>query len=280
MDNETNGGMSLWNGGPSQGSSLAIEVEKSRAVTEVQAALVIAKRFPRDEFEAHTRIMKACERSSLAKAALYSYPRGGQTVTGPSIRLAEVLAQNWGNMETDVVILETLEDRTKCVAVCWDLQTNYRNKVPFEVPHEIQLKNGSMKKLTDPRDIREHIDNIGARKKRQAIIGVIPGDVVADAIDRCRKVVALGDKNDPLDARIKRVLLAFKELGVTQQMLELKLEHSMDIATQDDLVELQGIYNALKDGASRDEFFDMKPASAPLDSMKSILNKEDLKPKK
>ena len=54
--------------------------------------MVIAKKFPRNETLAISRIMQACERLSLAESSLYAYPRGGTTVSGPSIRLAEALA--------------------------------------------------------------------------------------------------------------------------------------------------------------------------------------------
>src|SRR6185295_15732166 len=67
----------------------------SRQAQEVQAAMVMAKQFPRDEIRAWDRIMKACERPKLAEESQYSFPKGGANVSGPSIRLAEVLAQNW-----------------------------------------------------------------------------------------------------------------------------------------------------------------------------------------
>ena len=71
---------------PAQQRSQGVEaVESARAVQEVQASLIIAKKFPRDQNEAYTRIMTACQRPSLAKDALYAYPRGGQMVTGPSL---------------------------------------------------------------------------------------------------------------------------------------------------------------------------------------------------
>ena len=75
------------------------EVEKSRAIAEAQAAMVIAKQFPRNEIKALDRILNACARPGLAEAALYTYSRGGTEITGPSIRLAEALAQNWGNIQ-------------------------------------------------------------------------------------------------------------------------------------------------------------------------------------
>ncbi len=41
--------------------------------------------------------MNACQRPpTLAQSAVYSYGRGGSSVTGPSIRLAEALSSKLG----------------------------------------------------------------------------------------------------------------------------------------------------------------------------------------
>lgn len=53
------------------------EMMISRQAQEVQGAMVIAKRFPRDEVESFNRIMQSCKRKSLAESAMYEYPRGG-----------------------------------------------------------------------------------------------------------------------------------------------------------------------------------------------------------
>lgn len=58
--------------------------DAARSVAEVQAALMIARMNPRDQRVSMDRIINACTRSSLAESAIYSYPRGGQSVTGPS----------------------------------------------------------------------------------------------------------------------------------------------------------------------------------------------------
>src|ERR1700733_13938956 len=74
-------------------------VEQSRVMHEVQAAFIIAKKFPRNESDVFSRIIKACERPFLAEQAIYTYPKGGKNVEGCSIRLAEVLLQCWGNSD-------------------------------------------------------------------------------------------------------------------------------------------------------------------------------------
>ena len=52
-------------------TSAAAQMMVSRQAQEVQAAMVVAKRFPRDEVLAMDRILKACQRTSLAAAAVY-----------------------------------------------------------------------------------------------------------------------------------------------------------------------------------------------------------------
>src|SRR5690606_5467319 len=83
-----------------------VETASQREIAEVQAAMAIAKRFPRDPIAAMDRILQACTRPTLAEGALYSYSRGGSEVSGPSIRLAEVAAQSWGNIQFGIRELE------------------------------------------------------------------------------------------------------------------------------------------------------------------------------
>lgn len=80
-------------------SNAIADTSQQREIAEVQGAMVIAKRFPRNPIEAMDRILQACTRPTLAEGALYSYSRGGSDITGPSIRLAEVAAQAWGNVQ-------------------------------------------------------------------------------------------------------------------------------------------------------------------------------------
>ena len=92
------------------------EMMISRQAQEVQAAMVIAKKFPRDEYEATEKIKRTCQRSTLAEQAIYSYPRGGQNVSGPSIRLAEALAQNWGNIDYGIIELGQKDGKSEMMA--------------------------------------------------------------------------------------------------------------------------------------------------------------------
>ena len=162
------------------------EMMVSRQTQEVQAAMVIAKRFPRNETQSYNRIMRACQRKKLAETAMYEYPRGGTKVTGPSIRLAEAMAQNWGNIDFGIVELEQKAGESQVMAYAWDLETNTRQTKIFSVPHIRSTKKGNIP-LTDPRDIYELVANQGARRLRACILGVIPGDGVDAALEECNK---------------------------------------------------------------------------------------------
>lgn len=238
-----------------------VDAQMSRAVAEVQAAMTIAKRFPRDENESFARIMRACSRKSLAESSMYSYPRGGQTVTGPSIRLAEVLAQNWGNIDSGIVELEQRPGESVVMAYAWDLETNTRNVKTFTVKHERSAR-GGVSKLTDPRDIYEMTANQGARRLRACILGVIPGDVVEEAVRACEKTLA-GDTKEPLADRLRRVVAAFSEQGVTVAMLEARLGHVIGAAGEVELVALRKIYTSLRDGMAKPgDFFAVEKTDA------------------
>ena len=72
-----------------------VRVEQTRAMTEVQGMMLLAKQFPRDEMQAFQKAMLACQRPEFAEKATYSYARSSETISGPSIRLAEELARCW-----------------------------------------------------------------------------------------------------------------------------------------------------------------------------------------
>jgi len=238
-----------------------VPVEQHRAVQEVQAAMIIAKKFPRDQHAAYGRIMAACERPVLAAAASYDYPKGKTMVTGPTIRLAEVMAQNWGNMEFGIKELSQQGGESEVQAFAWDLETNVRQSKTFKVPHKMKA-GGSFKNLIDPRDIYEHVANMGARRLRACILGVIPGDIVDAAVVKCDETLAKGDGRS-LEDMIRAMLEKFKEIEISQELIEKRLQHKTSAIVRSQLVELGKIYNSIKDGMSkRSDWFGV-PVSQP-----------------
>ncbi len=235
------------------------QIEISRAVQEVQGAILVAQQCPRDEVRATKRIMDAAKRKSLAESAIYAYPRGGQIIKGPSIRSAETIAKYWGNIDCGIKELsqDNKNHTSEVMAYAWDLETNTRESKTFKVPHT-RITRGISKTLTDPRDIYELVANQGARRLRACILGVIPADIVEDFIAECEKTMA-GDNTKPLKERIKDMIKAFEELGITQDMIEKRLGCRADSFIEKQLIDLRAIYKSLKDNFGKiSDFFETK----------------------
>ncbi len=238
------------------------EVEKTRALQEVQAAIFMARQFPRDEFRAQKKIMEAAKRLSMAEKAIYCFPRGGQQVKGASIRTAETIAKYWGNLSYGIKELsQNQSDHTsEMMAYCWDLESNVRVERIFKVRHIRDTKGGS-KLLTDQRDIYEKTANDGARRLRAAILEVLPADIVEDFLQACEKTME-GSSDKPLKERISAMLKAFEDFGVTQEMIEQRIGTRAENFVVKNVVDLGSIYNSIKNNfAPVEQYFDMPNAA-------------------
>ncbi|MFS0819641.1 hypothetical protein ABC382_22490 [Lysinibacillus sp. 1P01SD] len=257
-----------------QQQSVLAQSSVSREMEEVKGAIFLAKQFPRNYFEAEKRILDACKRPSLAETAMYTYNRGSTKVEGPSIRLAEVLAQNWGNLSYGIQELEQRNGESVAKAYCWDLETNVRQEKTFTVKHSLKTRQG-LKQLTDPRDIYEKVANDGARRVRACILSVIPGDVVEMAIEQCRQTLT-GNSDKPLKDRVSAALNHFKEkYGVTQEMIEDRFGYAASSFSEFDLVQLTSIRNSLKDKMSTvEDWFNKDIGKQQTSGLAADFNKE------
>ena len=233
---------------PQSGNQALVEVEQQRALTEVQGAIILAKRFPRNQIEAMDRIIVACQRPGLAEQAVYEYARGGSAISGPSIRLAEAIAQNWGNLQFGIKELEQRNGESTVEAFCWDMETNVRQVKTFQVKHERWTRAAGRKKLEDPRDIYEQTANQGARRLRACILGIIPSDVIDSAVTECENT--LKAKADTSETALKKLVDAFADFKVTKEQIEKRIQRRLDTITPAQLIQLRKIYNSLKDGMS------------------------------
>lgn len=238
-----------------------LAVSAAREAQAVLGMIMAAKRFPRDKFTALNNILDSCQRFTLAEKAEYAFPRGNQTVKGPSIRLAEVIAQAWGNLDFGVVELERRDGESIMQAYCWDLETNVRRSQNFNVAHSRDVNVGGKKvkkPLTDERDIYEMTANQGSRRVRSCILSVIPGDVTEKAQEMCHRVIAAGKSGKTKNDRILDLVRAFDKNGVPQSAIEKRLGHKMDHCTEEEIADLVAIGNSIHDGASkRTDWFDL-----------------------
>jgi hypothetical protein len=228
------------------GGALA-QSDQQRSIAEVQAAMMIARMNPRDPIAAMDRILNACTRPTLADAAVYTYSRGGSDVSGPSIRLAEAMAQAWGNMQFGIRELDQRNGESTVQAFAWDVETNTRREVTFQVPHLRYTRQGS-KRLEDPRDIYEMVANQGARRLRACILAIIPGDVTEAAVTQCEATMTT--KADTGADAMHKMVEAFASFGVSKEQIEKRIQRRLDAIQPAQVVSLKKVYASLRDGMS------------------------------
>lgn len=240
-----------------QGDAAAV----ARATQEIQAALVIAQRFPRDEIKARAKILQACQRKELAESAEYEYSRGGTRITGPTVDLLRAIANRWGNIRYGWTEVERRDGISSVRCFAWDMQTNGQAERTFSVKHWRDTQAGGYA-LTDERDIYELMANQAARRVRACLEEVIDADIVDCAVTQCRSTLKTGEKT-PLQDRAAQMVVAFKEFGVTQGMIEQKLGNKLDAVSENQIASLRRIFKALKDGVGRTEDYFKPETSKP-----------------
>lgn len=237
----------------------------ARATQEVQAALVIAQRFPRDEVKARARILQACQRKGLAEVSEYEYSRGGSKITGPSIDLLRAIASRWGHLRWGWAEVERRPagvepyGQSMVRTYCWDMQSGAYAERTFSVSHWRDTQSGGYA-LDDDRDIYELLANMAARRVRACMEEVIDSDIVTDAVDQCRVTLRSGEK-EPMKARATKMVLAYVEFGVTQEMIEQRIQQKLESMSEIQYASLRRIYKSLKDGIGKAEDF-FKPIAA------------------
>ena len=232
------------------GVNLGAVAEQHRAIAEVQAALTVAAARPRDEQRAVERIATACQRASLAELAEYSYSRGGTEITGPTIDLLTCIANCWGNIQFGFRELSQTNGESTVEAFAWDLETNSKRSVVFQVPHvRVTNKGTTRTALTDPRDVYELVANYAQRRVRACLEAIVPVDVVEEAVNQCRET--LKAKTPVTPETIKKLVDAFLPLGVTAEHISLRLSRRLDTMTPAQYLQMRRIWKSLKDGMSR-----------------------------
>jgi hypothetical protein len=229
-------------------------VEQSRAVAQVQAAVISAQQCPRDVPSAMAEMRESCQMRRLAEKAFYRFPRGGQQVSGESVHLARELARCWRNIDYGLVELrrDDAYGQSEMMAFAWDLQHNTRNSSSFIVPHTRGKKD---QPLVEARDIYENNANNGARRVREAIFAVLPRWFIDEAVEICTKTLENGG-GIPLATRITNAVEKFADMRISVDQLETKVGLPTGRWTAVDLAQLTVIFGSLTRGEVRaeDEF--------------------------
>lgn len=242
-------------------SAIALaEQAKATALARYQMAMMR----PRDPETVRTRLLSECRRPSLAKAAVYEIPRGGATVRGPSIRLAEAAMRALGNVAVEsVVVAETNDLRTVRVTVT-DIETNMSiatDTVVRLTAERRRLRDGQtvldtrinsegkpvyLVAVSDAEQIQQQAAAV-SKAMRGAVFRLLPGGLLDEAIEICKETARKGTEADA-DQQRRKMIDAWASFGVEPHELAQYLGHPLAQATTDEVDGLRRNFVAIKDG--------------------------------
>lgn len=254
----------------------------TRARSEIEAAYVMAKRFPRDYDEVRDRVLRACKRPTFAddKSVIYSRPvSGSKSITGAGIRLAEELARSLGNIQARTEIVDEDSERLVLRAVAVDLETNMRQEQDVVIVKTIERKTprkgqtvigqrensyGDTVYLVEASADETYVKTnaMASKALRNVLLRLAPADLVSEALEAIRETRKDQAAKDP-DAYRKKILDGFALLNVTPKQVADYLGHPVAQSSPAELEGLRTVWQSVKTGeATWADLMEAKGAAA------------------
>lgn len=230
---------------PSPAQLVASLDRAERANIDIQVST--AKQYPRSISRcANNAVAIATMDKDTAQSCGYALPRGGKPITGPSVHLAKIIAQQYGNLRAEAKVVEITDKQVVSRGTAWDLENNYA--VSFEVRRSIVGKNGN-RFSDDMITVTGNAANSIAY--RNAIFGIVPKSITDKAYKAAQHLIT-GDLSDE-EKLIKRRGGAIKHFidtyGITEEeVIKLCGKHTVNQIQADEIALLLGFAQSLKDG--------------------------------
>ncbi len=216
-----------------------------RANIDIQVST--AKQYPRSISRcANNAVAIATMDKETAQSCGYALPRGGKPITGPSVHLAKIIAQQYGNLRAEAKVVEITDRQVVSRGTAWDLENNYA--VSFEVRRSIVGKGGN-RYSDDMITVTGNAANSIAY--RNAIFGIVPKSITDKAYKAAQHMIT-GDLSSE-EKLIKRRDGAIKHFidtyGITEEeVIKLCGKHTANQIQADEIALLLGFAQSLKDG--------------------------------
>lgn len=236
----------------------------AQARAQIEARYIVAMRNPRDWDNVRAKLLKDCSRPGFAEVARYSKPVGRDKIEGPSIRFAEAALRCMGNVVPEsFVVWDDEEKRVVRVSVT-DIESNltYSQDVVIAKTVERQKLADGQQALSQRMNsynkivytVRATEDDLLNKQNAQVSkalrtqsIRLLPGDILAECMEKVMEVQRNRDSQDP-DAARKKLLDAFQRINVMPSHLAEYLGHDTTQVVPAELAELRAIFAAISDG--------------------------------
>jgi hypothetical protein len=249
---------------------------------EVQAITAVRVQVARDLDLIEQRVLAECrwESDKLVYSWTVNNKRAKEKslIEGPSIKLAMILARNWGNCSTEVRVVD--ESKTH-----WTFQANFYDfELGFSTSRLYRQRKPSGGKGAYSADRQEDIEyQIGQSKAvRNVTINAIPAGLTAKAMaaakERVKAEVAadLKKAGGPKE-RLRRTETAFRKWSVDLAHIEKRIGKPSSDWGPDEYQQIGAIYSAITDGTTsvQAEFFDDEDASDATDDVAAAIEAPD-----
>jgi hypothetical protein len=223
-----------------------LEVFEAQERASIDSQVATAKRYPRNLKQVRNNsIAIACMDKGTAESCRYAKPIGGRNITGPSVHLARIICQQYGNVRVQQRIKQVTDKTIVAEAVAFDMETNYA--VCVEARRSILDKYGARYKESV---IETNAMAILAVAERNAIFKVVPKAIIDAVYDEAFKLVNgdLSDNAKLLLARDKAIGSFADEYGATEaEVIECLGLKTKEAIKAEHIADLRGFFQAIKD---------------------------------
>lgn len=237
----------------------AIEAIEATQRAEYDIQIATAKKYPRDLVKVKNNALAIITMDKqIAESCRYALPRDGKSISGPSVHLARILSQQYGNLRADSRVKQITNNQIISEAICFDLETNYAVKV--EVRKSIVGKRGRYS--DDMIVVTGNAAN--AIAFRNAVFSVIPKGLTDICYKKSMEVITgdLSDETKLIQARTKSIKYFIETYTCTENdiLLILGLKAITQIKAEH-IADLRGLMQSLIDGDTTPEqtFKSLKP---------------------
>ena len=258
--------------------SYDIEAMEAGQRAEYDIQIATAKKYPRNlsKVKENCIAIVTMDRPT-AESCRYALPRAGKSLIGPSVHLARIIAQQYGNIRVDARIKQITNTQIISEAVAFDLETNYAVKV--EIRRSIlnrlgQRFNEDMVVVTG--------NAANAISFRNAVLAVVPRGLTNSCFDASVKFLTgdLSTEQKLIKERNRILELMKKNYKITEEQILTAIGlRSINQVKPEQIADLIALGQSIKDGDSTVEEIFIKPEG---ESVEEELNKkkEAIKTKK
>lgn len=242
----------------------ATQALTAKATADINARWMIAMHRPREMNDVRVALLHECRRPNFAKAAIFAVPRGGGMIRGLSIRFAETAMTAMGNIGCEAQTLYDSESERVVRVTVTDFESNsmWSRDLTISKTKLVKKDPGPGKSLgmrlnsfgdtnwivpASDDDVTTKEGSAISKASRTGILRLIPAWLKAEAQEQCERVQRDAAAVDP-DAERRKVFDAFASMSARPSWLAEWLGHPLDQATPAEIVDLQQLYRAIRDG--------------------------------